>query len=196
MKFRWRHQIGSDGTRTEQILNFEITLYNCSCYWGKFFDVVLFSYKYNINFLKRWICIDKYTNHSVYRVQSHVYQLTKTSPVQHRYGAEIKQLNIAYCLKLPLWVLKTLNHQVKNWKMLLWRTVYAGCWTQWKPKGKPYPNCREKWEKRTQNWRKRGVKSRHWRKGLANRNNNLPNTPSLSIIYIFMISTYHCWVMY
>ena len=24
----------------------------------------------------------------------------------------------------------------------------------------------------------------------------LPKTPSLSIIYLFMMSTYHCWVMY
>ena len=67
--------------------------------------------------------------------------------------------------------------------MLFWRTVYARCWTKWKPKRRPYPNYREKWEKRTQNWRKCGVKSRHRRIGLANRNNILPKTPSLSIIY-------------
>ena len=49
-----------DGTCTEQIFIFEVTLY--FCYLSKSFEIVHFISSYCTNLWKRCICIDKYTN--------------------------------------------------------------------------------------------------------------------------------------
>ena len=58
LKFYWRHRIGYDGTHTEHIFTFKVTLCNNSCNsYCRLVDTVNLDLEYCTSQLKRWIYV-------------------------------------------------------------------------------------------------------------------------------------------